>query len=66
LGDSIPPHLAFGAGQHLCLGAALARTEGVAAFTGLLELPNKQLRFGDPIWVERRNLRRLESLPVQL
>jgi cytochrome P450 PksS len=38
------PHVAFGVGSHLCLGAPLARLEGRVAFTSLLrELPDLRL-----------------------
>jgi cytochrome P450 len=40
-------HLAFGAGNHFCLGAALGRMEAMAAFGGMLQrFP--RLRLADP------------------
>jgi cytochrome P450 len=41
-------HLGFGFGIHHCLGAALARAEGAAAFRYLVNLPDLQLA-GDPL-----------------
>lgn len=61
-----PPHLAFGDGRHLCLGAALARMEATAAFAGLLALPKLELGLDDAVWASRRNLRGLSKLPVLL
>jgi cytochrome P450 len=57
-------HLAFGAGIHFCLGAALSRREAVIALPALLErFPSLQLA-GDPVWRPTAVLRGLESLPV--
>jgi cytochrome P450 len=36
--DSQPPHLAFGWGSHLCLGAPLARRTGIAVLDTFLDL----------------------------
>ena len=46
-----PPHLAFGFGEHLCLGAALARMEARILFEEMLaRLPNYELA-GEPEWM---------------
>jgi cytochrome P450 len=63
--DNAHAHLAFGAGIHYCLGAALARIEGELAIGALLQrFPNLQL--GDAPLRYRANpvLRGLEALPV--
>lgn len=64
---SANPHLGFGAGVHLCLGAHLARMELQEALRGLLirlpdlrlAVPESQLRFKPGLVV-----RSLETLPV--
>jgi cytochrome P450 len=44
------PHLAFGQGLHICLGAPLARLEARIALTDLLErLPDLRLASADPL-----------------
>ncbi len=60
-------HAIFGGGPHVCIGAALARMEGRAAFTALLErFPRIELA-GEPVWwVDRTNQRGLQTLPVRL
>ncbi len=50
-------HVAFGFGEHFCLGAQLARMEGRIAFTQLLE------RFGT--WELAGNVERLPSLFIR-
>jgi hypothetical protein len=67
LARSPNPHLSFGAGHHVCLGAPLARLEAELALGGLLRrFPDFR---GDPRRVVRRpsiTLRLPASLPLEL
>ena len=61
-------HIAFGHGIHYCLGAPLARLEGVIAFNTLLRrLPNLQLSIplDDLRWRPYLLIHSLETLPVK-
>jgi cytochrome P450 len=59
-------HVAFGGGIHHCLGAALARMEGLIAFKALLEaFPTMELT-APPTRRPTFTLRGLETLPVAL
>ncbi|MBV9293877.1 MAG: cytochrome P450 [Frankiales bacterium] len=56
--------MAFGAGVHHCLGAALARLEGRVAMSRLIRrFPDLRLD-GEPEWNGRINLRGLARLPL--
>jgi len=57
-------HLAFGAGHHFCLGAALARLEAEVALTALVRLPGLELAADDVEWRESQTLRGLQALPI--
>jgi cytochrome P450 len=58
-------HLAFGAGIHHCLGAALARLETAMAIGALLRrMPRLQLATTTPEWRESSLVRGLATLPV--
>lgn len=58
-------HLAFSAGAHACLGAALARLETqVAVGTLLRRLPSLRLATASPAWRPTTTLRGLATLPV--
>ena len=57
-------HLAFGAGAHFCLGAALARAEAQVALAALLALPDLELAVDEPEWRPLVALHGLRSLPV--
>jgi cytochrome P450 len=57
-------HVAFGAGAHFCLGAALARAEAQVALTALLALPDLELAVDEPEWRPLVALHGLRSLPV--
>jgi cytochrome P450 len=59
-------HVAFGGGIHHCLGAALARMEGVIAFKALLDaLPTMELA-APPTRRPTFTLRGLEMLLISL
>jgi cytochrome P450 len=58
-------HLAFGFGEHLCLGAPLARMEARVVFEELLaRFPNFELA-GEPQMLHSRLMHGVERLPVQ-
>jgi unspecific monooxygenase len=58
------PHLAFSAGVHHCLGAALARLEAAVTIPAILRLlPDLRLA-GRPRWRDTFVLRGLTALPV--
>jgi cytochrome P450 len=62
-------HMAFGHGIHYCLGAPLARLEGVIAF-GMLVSRFPEMSLAVPVsslrWRESTQMRGLETLPVRL
>jgi cytochrome P450 PksS len=58
------PHLAFGRGIHVCLGAALARLEAQIALPDLLSRGTPPMPAGDLVWNDNLVLRGLAALPV--
>jgi cytochrome P450 len=63
------PHVSFGGGVHLCLGAALARVEGAVVFERLLARFSRLEPAGPPRWNPSRGGFRFpywayESIPV--
>jgi cytochrome P450 len=59
-------HLAFGFGEHLCLGAALARLEARVLFEELLARWPAYEVVGSPTWVHSTLVRGMVQLPVAL
>ncbi len=67
--DNLDQHIAFGAGVHFCLGAALARKEMEVAFRNLLgRFQGFRLATGapEPVHVPNILLWGFESLPIEL
>ena len=62
--DANPPHLAFGFGEHLCLGAALARMETRILFEEMLTRHPDYVVAGEPKWVASSLVRAMDSLPL--
>jgi cytochrome P450 len=58
-------HLAFGLGMHFCVGAPLARLEGLVAFETLLRrIPEMALEMHEPEWSDSIILRGIKSIPI--
>ncbi len=61
------PHVAFGGGAHICLGAPLARMEAQAAILALFQrFPRLRLTDAEPQWRALPFFRGLETLPVEV
>jgi cytochrome P450 len=60
-----PPHLSFGFGEHLCLGAALARMEARIFLTELLARTPEWDVTGTPDWAPSTLVRGMRALPVR-
>jgi cytochrome P450 len=61
-----PPHLAFGFGEHLCLGAALARLETRILFEELLARAPRYELTEEPTWIPSTLMRGISSMPAVL
>jgi cytochrome P450 len=61
-----PAHVAFGFGEHLCLGAALARLEGRIVLEHLLARFPEWAVTGEPVYGESTLTRSIDQLPVRL
>ncbi|HWE54679.1 MAG TPA: cytochrome P450 [Acidimicrobiales bacterium] len=61
-----PAHVAFGFGEHLCLGASLARLEARLVFEELLRRYPDYRVAGHPVWVPSTLTRGVSRLPVIL
>jgi len=59
-------HLAFSAGVHYCLGAALARLEGEVALRRLFDRFPDLALVGEPHRRPTRTLRGYDAIPVSL
>ena len=61
-----PAHLAFGFGEHLCLGAALARLEARIVFEELLaRFPHFEVTAA-PTYVPSTLTRSIDTMPIRL
>jgi cytochrome P450 len=58
--------LAFGAGPHYCIGAAVTRAEGRIAWPRLFERFPKVTLAGDPVGIGSLFLRGMKSVPITL
>jgi cytochrome P450 len=62
--ENASSHLAFGFGQHFCLGAHLARMEVRAIFRELLGRLEQIELVGDPTWIHSYFVQGPKSIPV--
>jgi cytochrome P450 len=58
-------HLAFGFGEHLCLGAALARLETRVMLEELLSWQPEYEVVGEPAWTRSTLVRGMSTLPIR-
>jgi cytochrome P450 len=61
------PHLAFGVGEHFCIGNQLARLEGQVAILRMVQhFPRMRLATERPEWASNYAFRGLKALPVMV
>lgn len=60
------PHLAFGHGIHLCLGANLARMEARLFFEEFFRAFTGVERTGEPVYIRSNNIHGFKQMPVRL
>ncbi|MEM0954846.1 MAG: cytochrome P450 [Pseudomonadota bacterium] len=60
------PHLAFGHGIHLCLGANLARLEARVFFEEFFRAFSKIESVGEPVFIRSNSIHGYKEMPVQL
>lgn len=60
------PHLAFGHGIHLCLGANLARMEARIFFEEFFRAFAGIERTGEPVYIRSNNIHGFKQMPVRL
>jgi cytochrome P450 len=61
-----PNHLAFGFGEHYCLGASLARLEARVVYEELFDRFDSFSLAGEPAWVASTLMNSLRRLPLDL
>jgi cytochrome P450 len=61
-----PTHVAFGFGEHLCLGASLARLEARIVYEEVLDRFPRYTVTGPPTYVRSTITHSIDSLPVRL
>ena len=66
IGRTPNPHVAFGFGEHFCLGASLARLEARIVFDELLRRFSTIELAGDPEWLGSTLMHSIVRLPVML
>lgn len=59
-------HIAFGAGVHVCVGHAFARSEMRVLLAVLAQRVESLELAGEPVWKPNNSLRTLSSLPVRI
>ena len=60
------PHMAFGHGIHLCLGANLARLEARVFFEEFFRAFSKIESAGEPVFIRSNSIHGYKEMPVQL
>ena len=63
---SINPHMAFGHGIHLCLGANLARLEARIFFEEFFTCFSGIASSGDPVFIRSNSIHGFKDMPVLL
>jgi cytochrome P450 len=67
LRPNVRSHIAFGQGNHACLGSWLARLELQTIIRGLVtRFPGTQLDIDEPVWASTAFIRSVEELPLRL